>query len=62
MWESGGYLNCCTLWAYEKGGLAILWKGGKVQKLKGNRGGSVLPLERDVAYVRLSLVSLARWR
>ncbi len=24
--------------------------------------GPVLPLERDVAYVRLSLVSLARWR
>ena len=33
-----------------------------MQKLKGNRGGSVLPLERDVAYVRLSLVSLDRCR
>lgn len=55
--------NCCTLCAYEKGGLAGLWKGGRYQNLRrANRGDSVLLLGNYVAYTRLSLLSLARCR
>lgn len=53
--------NCCTLCAYGKGGLAGLRKGGRYKNLRrANRGDSVLLLEKYVAYISLSLLSLTR--